>query len=179
MPEATGEVAVETATTTTETTETTTTEPDLEKQVEHWKSMAKKNEQRAKENAKAATELEQFRQQSMTEQEKAVAAARDEGRSEGLRNAGARLVEAEVRAAAKGRVPDVDALLEVLDPSKFLGEDGEPDRDAIAAWVDRFAPEQDEQAPGFPVLEQGTRTTPLALGSDPLTDALKRMTGVR
>jgi len=50
-----------------------------------------------------------------------------------------------VRAAAAGRVADVDALLEGINPAKFLTDDGEPDRDAISVWVDRIAPKNDEE----------------------------------
>lgn len=129
---------------------------------------------------KAATaELEKLRQQSMTEQEKAVAAARAEGLAEGTRNAGVRLVDAEVRAAAAGRGVDTDALLEGLDRHKFLGDEGEPDRDAITAYIDRIAPASEEPQPaGFPSLEQGARTNP-ALGSNALESSLKSKLGIR
>lgn len=135
----------------------------------------------------AEAELEKLRADAMSDNEKAIAAAKAEGRTEALRETGAKLVEAEVRAATAGRGVDTDALLEGLDRSKFLGEDGDPDRDAIVAWVDRVAPTtNDDGAPndrdGFPAvpnLGQGTRTDAPALGSDPLTQTLERMVGVR
>lgn len=143
------------------------------------------NERRARRDAEkeakaAKAELEKLREATMNENEKAISAAKAEGRTEALREAGTRVVEAEVRAAAKGRVPDVDALLEVLDATKFLTDDGEPDRDAISAWVDRFAPAGDQRTgDGFPDLGQGTRSTEPALGSDPLTQTLKNKLGIR
>lgn len=126
-------------------------------------------------------ELEKARHASMSEQEKAVATAKAEGRTEALREAGTRLVDAEVRAAAAGRNVDTDALLEGLDRSKFLDDDGNPDRDAIQAWIDRIAPAEQEQGFRAPNLEQGTRTNggALALGSDPLTQSLKDKLGIR
>jgi len=125
---------------------------------------------------KAATaELEKLRQATATDQEKAILAAKAEGRTEALREAGIGRVDDAVRAAAGGRNVDVDALLEGLDRTRFLDDDGSPDRDAIQAWIDRIAPAQEQ--PGFPSLEQGTRSTAPALGSDGLTQALTRMVG--
>ena len=51
---------------------------DLEK----WKAQARKHEERAKANANAAKELEQVRQASMSDQEKAVEIARQQARAE-------------------------------------------------------------------------------------------------
>lgn len=179
MPEATADAA-ETTTEATTTTETATDTVDLAAELEKWKSLSKKNEERAKTNAKAAAELEELRKTAMTDQERAVAEAKAQGLAEGVRSASSKVVEAEVRAAAKGRVADVDALVEVLDPSKFLTDDGEVDRDAINAWVDRFAPQGEQRTKdGFPDLAQGTRSTELALGSDPLTQTLKNKLGIR
>lgn len=145
--------AAETATETTqETTETTTetkqteSETDWQAEAQKWKEQSQKQEQRAKANAKAAKELEEFRTSSMSDQEKAVAEAEARGRTTALQEAGARLVDAEVRVAAAGRSADVDALLEGLDRTKFLTDDGEPDSDAIKAWVDRIAPAKTETA---------------------------------
>jgi hypothetical protein len=76
----------------------------------------------------------------MTDQEKAVEAAKAEARSEALKTVGVRLVDAEVKAACAGRKVDVAALLEGLDRTKFLTDDGEPDSDAIEKWVDKVAP---------------------------------------
>lgn len=130
---------------------------------------------------KAATaELEKLREASMSEQEKAVSAAKAEGRTEALREAGTRMVDAEVRAAATGRNVDTDALLEGLDRSKFLDADGDPDRDSITAWIDRVAPAQQERTPdGFPDLGQGTRSTATSRETDPLLQTLKKMSGSR
>lgn len=135
---------------------------DLAAEVEKWKQLARKNEDRAKANATAATELAQLRQQSMSETERAVAVARAEGVTEATRALGARLVSAEVRAAAAGRPEaQVDALLEGMDAAKFIGDDGEPDVRAIKAWVGKTLPEADPAgtptSSPFPDLGQGAR----------------------
>lgn len=143
----------------------------------------RKARREAEKQAKAATaELQKLQEANMNEVDRALSAAKAEGVAEGTRSASVRLVDAEVRAAAAGRNVDTDALLEGLDRTKFLGEDGEPDLDAITAWMDRIAPKPEEQqAPGFPSLEQGTRAQPeaMGLGSDALTQALKNKLGIR
>lgn len=185
-----GTNAADTANETTTTIDSTTIatpdtgaeSSDLTAEVEKWKALAQKHEGRAKQNATAARELETLRQSAMSDQEKAVSAAKAEGRTEALREAGTRLVDAEVRAAAAGRNVDTDALLEGLDRTKFLDDDGEPDRDAITAWIDRIAPAEQERGFAAPNLEQGTRSNgagALALGSDPLTQTLKNKLGIR
>lgn len=121
-----------------------TPEPDplteTVKQLEHWKDMAKKQEDRAKANAAAAKELEQLKASTMSDTEKAVAQAKLEGRTEARREAAGALVLAEIRAAAAGRSVDVDTLLEGIDASRFLDSDGEPDRKTIVGWVEKVAP---------------------------------------
>lgn len=186
MPEGTDASATdaqtETVATTTETTatETSTLGPEGEKALAAFKDRARVAEREAK---AAKAELDKLREQTMSEQERAVSQAKAEGRTEALREAGTRLVDAEVRAAATGRGVDTDALLEGLDRSKFLDAEGEPDRDAIQAWIDRVAPAEQERGDGFhrqaPDLAQGTRSTAPALGSDPLTQSLKKLLGAR
>ena len=155
--------------------EGTDTAPDLAAEVEKWKAQARKHEDRAKANAAAAKELEAFKKASMSETEQAIAAAREEGRAEALKAAASGRVEDALRAAAAGRL-GVDALLDGLDRSRFLTDDGEPDRDAIAAWVDRIAPKDD--TPRVPDLGQGTRTqNTQSLGGDALVETLRRKVG--
>lgn len=161
----------------------TTDAPDLAAEVEKWKSLARKHEDKAKANSAAAKELEQVKQATMSDLEKAVALARTEARTEALREVGVARVDDAVRVAAAGRTVDVDALLEGLDRTRFVGDDGEPNRDAIAAWVDRIAPKPAEgttPTPGFPDLGQGARTAGnAALNGDPLLASLKSAVGAR
>lgn len=167
-------------------------------EVEKWKTLARKHEDRAKGNSDAAkkaealqAELEQFRQASMSEQEKALAKATKDaeakGRAEALGAVGQRLVRAEFRALAAGAIPDLDGVLDDLNLSKFIGSDGEPDTKAIEAAVKRLtpppppaAPEVPTTAPGpvpRPDLTQGSRTS-MALNGDPLLDSVKQKLGI-
>lgn len=117
-----------------------------------------------------AAELEQFRLAAMSDTEKAVEIARQQARAEVLAEVGGELVAQAVRAAVAGRGVDPDALLEGLDPARFLNADGRPDTDAIEAWVERIAPKP--QNGGFPDLGQGARNVPL--GGDALARLLER-----
>lgn len=164
------------------TTDTTTTPDtgDLAAEVQKWQNLARKHEERAKANAAAAKELETLRAQSMTDQEKAVAAARTEARAEALREFGTSRVDDAIRVAAAGRNIDVDGLLEALDRARFIGENGEPDRAAIAAWIDRIAPKPDDNGPRPLDLGQGVRGGQnAALNGDPLERSLKQALGIR
>lgn len=157
-------------------------EVDWKAEAEKYQALMRKQEERAKANAAAAKELEKLRREAMTDQEKAVAEARDQARAEVLAQVGARLVDAEVRAAAAGRQVDTDALLEGLDRSRFLTDEGEPDREAIQAWVDRIAPvaSADDTSSFATDLGQGARPpSGTALNGDPLLRDLKSKLGIR
>jgi hypothetical protein len=181
MAEATADTATDTQPETTDTDTEATDTDALQAEVEKWKALAKKHEDRSKGNAAKARELEELQKAQMTDTERAVAEALDKGRNEALMQVGAKLVDAEFRVAAAGRNLDVDALLEGLDRTKFLTDDGEPDSDAVAAWVDRIAPAATTEESGAPLssfdLGQGTReSTPI--GDDKafermLTDLVK------
>lgn len=165
------------------TTETDTTEPepevtdtdttDWKAEAEKHKALARKHEERAKANSAAAKELEAFKQQSMSDTDRAVAQAKAEARTEALREVGSKLAESAVRVAAAGRNVDVDALLEGVDAARFLDDNGDPDTKAIAAWMDRVAPAE----PSRRDFGQGVRggQTP-AVSSDPLVRTLTELT---
>jgi hypothetical protein len=168
-----------------EPNDTATGYDDKDAEIAKWREQARKNEQRAKANAAAAKELETIRAQSMTDQEKAVKAAREEGRAEALREAGKLLAEAEIRVAVGTRVTpkQLAALLEPIDAAKFLDEDGRPDKEAIAKWVDRVAPEPAEPAAGDTPpkprdLGQGARGQTVPLAGDQLEQHLRQALGV-
>jgi len=155
------------------------TAPDLAKEVEKWQALARKHEDRAKANATAAKELEKLRTEGMTEVERAVTEAKAEGRIEALREVGTERVADAVRTALAGRDVDVDALLEGMDRTRYLGEDFTPDRDAIAAWVDRIAPKgNDRPGPQAVDLGQGARGASPAQEADPMLTALTNVIGV-
>jgi hypothetical protein len=140
-------------------------------------------EQRAKENKGAASELEKLRRDSMSDQERAVDEARAEARAEALSEIAADRAADAIRLAAKGRIEDVDTLLEGVNAAKFVGEDGSPDRDAITKWIDGFAPSSTANtAPQFPDLAQGARNSAVevpGLNSPQLLSDLKAAVGAR
>ena len=167
---------------TTESTETTTgteTVTDWKAEAEKLKAIARKHEDRAKANAQKAKDYDELAAKSMTDQEKAVKAAGDEARKQTLFEVGGKLTLAAIKAAATGRVADVDALIEGVDASKFTGDDGEPDEKAIQAWLDRVAPVT-EQKQRQRDLGQGVRNggQSTALDSDPLLRDLKGKLGI-
>lgn len=169
--------------TTTETTEaTTTTEPetrftqaDLDRIV---------NERLERERKKYADypELKKKAAAAMSDAERVAVEAEQRGRSAALAEVGQRLVRAEFRALAAGRVENLDELLDDLNLAKFVEEDGSIDSGAIAKAVARLAPpppEDTTRKPGpRPDLSQGSKQT-TALNSDALTEALKRAVGAR
>lgn len=169
--------ATDTTTDAPEATETV----DWKAEAEKWKGLSRKQEERAKANAGAAKELEQLRASQMTEAEKIAAEAEQRGRATTLAEVGERLVRAEFRAQAGGRVADLDEALDDLKLSKFLTEDGEPDAKAIAKAVARMAPPAEQETsrkPGpRPDLSQGSSST-MALNGDPLLDDLKSKLGI-
>lgn len=162
MSEASTEAS--TATETPETASAETASTDTEQQVDYaaeaekWKSLAKKHEERAKSNAEKAKGYDELKASQMTEQEKAAAAAREEGRKEALSETTPRLILAEFKAAAKGLMEPtaLASLLEDLDLSKFVTDKGEVDVDRIEKKVAALAP---EPGPNKPPLGGGPRKT--------------------
>jgi hypothetical protein len=154
---------------------------DLSAEVDKWKALARKHEDKAKANAKAAQELEQVKQQSMSDIERAVEQAKSEGRAEGLRVGSVKIAAAELKAAATGRL-DADqlaTLLENVDLARFLDEDGEVDGEKVAKFIDGIAPKPTEPTePSFPAFAQGARGS-VPLGGDALEQLLKRTVGTR
>lgn len=84
-------------------------------------------------------ELKRKAAEAMSETERAVAEARETGRTEALSKVGERLVAAEFKAVGAAKDADVSALLDDLNLAKFVGDDGEPKTDEITAAVDRWA----------------------------------------
>lgn len=140
-----------------------------------WKALARKHEERAKANESAAKELEKVKAASMSDQEKAVEAARQEARAATLLEvAGERVADA-VRLAAAGTDLDVDALLDGLDRSRFVTDDGQPDADKVKGFVESIAP----KAPAAPPdLGQGARGTKTSTTADPLLKTVQQMAGL-
>lgn len=165
------DAAPEATDTTTDTTKDTGSETasvdDLRAELDRWKAEARKHEDRSKENAKKARELEQLQRAAMTDAERQIAEARDAGRAEATQTLVGRLVDAEIRVAANGRTFTPDAVLS-LDRNQFITDDGSVDTDAIAKWVDANSTAQvtEPEGPLSPFdLGQGRSSSP-ALGDD-------------
>ena len=120
--------------------EPNTTDQEPARDEVDWKALARKWEQRAKENRRAAEELEKLRQERMTEAEKAVAEAERRARAEAAREYGARLARAEFRALAAAKGLNIDSdIFDLVDTSRFVGDDGEIDEAAIKQAVAKLA----------------------------------------
>lgn len=107
---------------------------DWEAEAAKWKALARKHENA---NASSLKELEQLRTAQMSDTEKAIAEAEKRGRDAALKELRADMARSKLQAQAAGKVADVDALLEVVDVSRFIKEDG-IDEDAIAATIERL-----------------------------------------
>jgi hypothetical protein len=160
-------------------TDATPSFEDLQAEVDKWKSLSRKHEDKAKANAKAQQELERLRQESMTEQERAVEAARSEARAATLAELGEARVGDAFRVASAGRDIDVDALLEGVNLKSFLDDDGNPDTVKVCDWVEKIAPKPETPStPSVPDLGQGARPTPPGLNSSQLQKDLMAKLGI-
>lgn len=119
------------------------------------RAAAKAAEKRAK---ALESELEKLRLENASAEEKAIAAAKAEGRTEALTVSNARLLRAEVKAAASGVLQDPDDAVRLLDLDQFeVDDDGEVDTKAITAAVERLAKSK-------PYLAVGAKPTALPGG---------------
>lgn len=143
-------------------------------EADKFKSLARKHEDRSKANADAARKLTEVERSSMSDIEKAKAEAADTATATAMAKVGGRLVAAEVKAAAAGRQVDVDALLEGIDLTKFLDDDGEPKVKDITSWLDRIAPVKANGGVASD-LGQGARGGPIKAPS--MNDLIRRGAG--
>jgi hypothetical protein len=140
-------------------------EMTLAQQVEYWKAQSRKHEGRVDSMAdyselKAkADKLAEIEEANMTEQQKAVAAAAKEAREATLREVGSRLVDAQFTVAAAGRLDEdrLKALLDGVDRSRFMKDDGSADADRVKAFVDSVAPAPKHQQEQRHEFGQGSR----------------------
>jgi hypothetical protein len=150
--------------------ETPLSEMTLEQREAYWKHQAKVHETAWKKRAGDLTpeKVQELRDKAarhdalerelMSDKDKAVAEARDAAKAEALASVTPRLVAAEFKAAAAGRVEParLATILEPLDLSKFLNGD-EVDTDKVAAFVDGIAPATAPQPKGPTSTGQGRR----------------------
>lgn len=124
-----------------------------------WKAEARKWEQRAKDNRARTVELERAQRVSMTEQERALADARQQERAAVVAELGRDLAREQFLAAAARRNPEADGAkaLGYLDLSRLLSEDGRPDPKAVEAAAADLIPEASGRPRGD--VGQGARAT--------------------
>lgn len=141
-----------------------------------------------KELRKQAAEADKLRKERETETEKAIREAEERGRTAALAATAPRLVLAEMRAAAAGRIdPDrFDTLTEDLDLSKYLTDAGGVDLERVQRKVAAWAPapkQQDADPPPAPPSAprrprpdptQGTGRPPTGDADRGRAEALKR-----
>lgn len=94
--------------------------------------------QKAEKAAKALqARLDAIEAENATEQDKAIKAARDEGKAEATTAANKIIIKSEVRAAATGKFVDPADAVAFLDLDQFdVGDDGTVDAAAVTAALD-------------------------------------------
>ena len=75
----------------------------------------------------------------MSDQEKAIAKAREEGKAEAAHAAALVVAAAEFRVQANGKIADPEAALAVIDMAKLLDDKDRPDKAAIGKLVGQLA----------------------------------------
>jgi hypothetical protein len=145
----------------TETTDSATEKPDnLGDAGKQAIDRMKAERDAARKEAKThQRELEKLRTASLSEQERAVAEAKTTGAQEATLAAGKRLARAEIRAASASAGFDATDLLDDLDLSRFVGDDGEPDEKAIADRVKKWSAMAPKSTRPSGHIDQGPRTT--------------------
>lgn len=147
----------------------------VEDLVSKLKSKSRESTKYQKRAQTAEAELAKFREAQLTEQEKAVKAARDEGFTEGRSLGDKRLIRAEVISAAAGKAADpndVYALLEAQGALKDIGVDDSDnvDSEAVAALVTALLEEKKHLAAAPPTRDPDFGARP-AVTPAPNSDA--------
>jgi hypothetical protein len=106
------------------------------------------------------TELTKLKQAQLSASEKAIEKARGEGRQEALKAAGSRLAAAEFRAQAAGKIPDPQTLLDTMDLSRFVDDDGEPNAKLIGQVIEKLSAAISNGRPTAPSVPSGPRADP-------------------
>ncbi len=150
---------------------------DTKDEMSYWKEMARKNEKAAK---AAASALDKARTAQMSEQERAVEAAKREGRAEAVTIANARILKAEVKAAAAGKLADPADAVQFLDLGDFaVSDDGDVDTKAISKAIDSLIvakPYLGANAPKQTAVPAGARGSE-TLGGDDMNSRIRRAAG--
>lgn len=95
------------------------------------------------------TELSKIKDANATETEKQIKTAREEARTEALRESAPERVRLAFEATAGSRMTaqQIEEFLEDVDTTKYLTDTGAIDRERVAKKVDALAPEREPEAP--------------------------------
>ncbi|MGN9782757.1 hypothetical protein ACTMTF_15095 [Nonomuraea sp. ZG12] len=145
---------------------------DWEAEAKKWQHFSKKHEANWQ---KATTELAALNQAGMTDAERAVAEAKEQGRKEALDSVITERAQLKLEAAAAKAGVDLTTLMPLLDTSKFLAN-GDVNDAAINEFVTGYAgsapkapkfaqglgigPQSDSRAPGQLTREELARLSP-------------------
>lgn len=128
--------------------DTPVSEMTAPQQAAYWKHAARKHENAVKargdydELKKRAEQYDELVAASRTEQERAVEAAKEQGRLEAAWSLAPKLLEAHFMATLAGRVESdrIRDIVAPLNPEHFLTADGDIDTDRVSAYADGIAP---------------------------------------
>jgi hypothetical protein len=133
---------------------TPVSEMTVEQRAEYWREKAQKHEKIWKSRAddydalKAkAAKHDALERELMSDKDKAVAQAKDDADAAARNTYAPKLVAAEFKAAAAGRI-DAERLATIIEPldlSKFLDAAGDVDTAKVSKFVDGIAPKAPEQ----------------------------------
>jgi len=143
----------------------------LKAEVEKWKYLSKKNEEKTKANDHAAKELDDIRRSQLSDTEKLIEQTREETSQEIRREYAAKLVDSELKSLLTGRSLDGSSLLD-FDKSSFILSDGNIDSEAIQSWVESHSKTAEPTNPDF---GQGARGQNLGKSQIRHRDELKNM----
>lgn len=138
------------------------TKPLAEMTIEERATYFEKKANRLQNNLKAygdydqiKAERDQLKMSGQTEQEKVVAEAKAQGKTEAASEWAQKVVKAEFKAAFKGakNADQINALLEPLDLAKFLTDKGEVDTDKVTKYAASLG-----SSAGDPDMGQGRRS---------------------
>lgn len=142
------------------------------KALERWKQRAKEAEKTAKRATELEQQLEKLRRQSMSEQERAIAQARDEARAETVREMRKEMFSTRAVAAATGKLINPELVADPDVALKLLGLDDIPVTDtgaidtetinaAVSALLERhsYLAATATAAPATGSADQGARAT--------------------
>lgn len=161
--------------------------PEGVKALEAWKSRAKAAEKDAKRAQTLEAELEKFRSDAMSEQERAIADARKEAaeaaRNEVLGEVLRDRVADRIRAAAGTQLNDPEDAVRLLDPEEFIDDGQIKDGSIISAAIATLLKDKPylSAMPGTGSGEGGPRgaASPKPGTSDPLLRDVQRLAGIQ